>query len=59
MCFPHPQVSPSIPKWITSDLGLAAFDSGDFRVTDGWVTLKGGSVDLADIEEISKFNSVR
>jgi hypothetical protein len=34
------------------DLGLAAFDDSDFTVTDGWVTLKTGSVDLADIEEI-------
>ena len=41
-----------------SDLGLAAFDSGDFRVTDGWVTLKGGSVDLADIEEISSLTAL-
>jgi hypothetical protein len=35
-----------------ADLGLAAFDDSDFAVTDGWVTLKTGSVDLADLEEI-------
>ena len=31
-----------------SDLGLVAFDDGDFTVTDGWVTLKEGSVDYGD-----------
>ena len=36
-----------------SDLGLASFDDGDFAVTNGWVTLKTGSVDLSDIEEIA------
>ena len=36
-----------------TDLGLASFDDGDFAVTDGWVTLKTGNVDLTDIEEIA------
>jgi len=36
-----------------ADLGVASFDSGDFAVTNGWVTLKTGSVDLTDIEQIA------
>ena len=39
-------------------LGLAKFDSGDFDVTHGWVTLKSGSVDLADIEEIDDLKAL-
>ena len=35
-----------------ADLGLAAFDDGDFTVTNGWVTLKSGNIDLSDLEEI-------
>ena len=35
-----------------SDLGSAAFDDSKFEITDGWVTVKSGSVDLADIEFI-------
>mgnify|MGYP001417431783 CR=1 FL=1 len=32
-----------------ADLGLVAFDSDDFAVTDGWVTLATGAVDYADL----------
>ena len=39
-------------------LGLAKFDSDDFDVTHGWVTLKSGSVDLADIEEIDNLKAL-
>ena len=35
-----------------ADLGLAAFDDGDFTVTNGWVSLKSGNIDLSDLEEI-------
>ena len=36
-----------------SDLGSASFDDTKFEVTDGWVTIKTGSVDLADLENIA------
>ena len=36
-----------------SDLGLVAFDDGDFTVTDGWVTLKEGSVDYPDLPDMA------
>jgi hypothetical protein len=36
-----------------SDLGSASFDDAKFQITDGWVTLKGGAVSLADIEQIT------
>ena len=36
-----------------SDLGLVAFDAGDFTVTNGWVTLKGGGIDLTDLPSIA------
>jgi len=36
-----------------SDLGSASFDSGKFTITDGWVTVKTGSANLADIESIA------
>ena len=37
-----------------SDLGLAAFDSGDFTITDGWVTLAASAVDFADLPDIAQ-----
>jgi hypothetical protein len=40
-----------------ADLGLAAFDSGDFSVTDGWVTLAAGAVDLADLPNIAQYQT--
>ena len=36
-----------------SDLGVASFDSAKFEVTDGWVTVKSGSVPITDLSEIA------
>jgi len=36
-----------------SDLGSASFDDAKFEVTDGWVTVKSGSVSLIDLENIA------
>ena len=41
-----------------AELGLASFDDDDFEITDGWVTLKSGSVDLVDIENISQYQAL-
>jgi len=35
-----------------SDLGSASFDDAKFTVTNGWVTVKSGSVPVADLEDI-------
>jgi len=40
-----------------ADLGLAAFDSGDFTVTNGWVSLASGGVDLADLPNVSQYQT--
>jgi hypothetical protein len=36
-----------------SDLGSASFDSAKFTVTNGWVTVKPGSIPVSDIENIA------
>ena len=35
-----------------SDLGSASFDDTKFEVTDGWVTVKAGSVPITDLQNI-------
>jgi len=40
-----------------ADLGLASFDSGDFSVTNGWVTLKDNGVDLTDLPELGQYQA--
>jgi hypothetical protein len=36
-----------------ADRGLASFNSADFDVTDGWVSVKGNSIVLGDIAQIA------
>jgi hypothetical protein len=36
-----------------ADRGLASFNSADFDVTDGWVSVKGNSIVLGDIQQIA------
>ena len=38
---------------LQADRGLASFDSANFDVTNGWVTLKGNGVPLVDLAQIS------
>ena len=41
-----------------TDLGLASFDDGDFSITNGWVTLKTGNIDLSDIVPIANMTAL-
>ena len=36
-----------------ADLGSASFDDAKFEVTDGWVTVKAGSIPITDLENIA------
>ena len=39
---------------VQADLGLASFDSDDFTITDGWVTIKENGVDADDLFQINQ-----
>lgn len=40
-----------------ADLGLAAFDADDFTVTNGWVALTPGALDLADLPSLTQYQT--
>lgn len=40
-----------------ADLGLAAFDADDFTVTNGWVELTPGALDLADLPNLTQYQT--
>jgi len=40
-----------------ADLGLASFDSGDFTITNGWVSLATAGVDLADLPNLTQYQT--
>ena len=39
---------------VQADLGVASFDSDDFAITDGWVTIKENGVDEEDLFQINQ-----
>ena len=41
-----------------ADLGLASFDSGDFSVTNGWVTLATNAIDLVDLPQLAQYQAI-
>jgi len=41
-----------------SVLGLARFDSDDFDVTHGWVTLKDNEVDFGDLPQLDQYEAI-